>query len=528
MSSADREDPPASPPLQSAQQPADQYYAQREDIDLDSESDYLPDAQSDHGHSPLSSQRESALVDDPGANIISGEDDGDEVDGDEDSQDSTSFPSRPNGFRGPPSTWRNWTAPERDLAADLEQSRAKDLSVHLYNSFKLGQRNRIRVPGRRAQTSKDSEEADGRSNWVPPKVWTAWPLPPDIVPREQNEKRSEEDAVLPLPHHSSQRRQRRPGQFLQEMLVAQVLRTAKERFYERQWEGTPRSGTTSTASSQQSEGLRRDSNGRPSAIYDDPHQRPVIMANDERASEILEATVQHIMTKFDDLLMGLHHARSTYLLTEDSDSESQSQPSERSTSRGRPRKRKRGASNPDEDLEGGQYTPNHPNSDSDDNHRSSQKSGSRRRILRTKSLPRRSRSHKFRDRKRLLGLRDWSDVLGIASMIGWHQNVVGSTSARCATLFEEGIKFRTLEEGRNTHEEHLYLPNAPPIVSVGHSQSDTLRTREAHSSSFDGAMVGAVHVDGFLKPIEGKKSWIYGNKKHSKRSHSSRQSKKSD
>ena len=99
MSSADREDPPASPPLQSAQQPADQYYAEREDIDLDSESDYLPDAQPDHGHSSLSSQRESALVDDPGANIISGEDDGDELDGDEDSQDSTSVPSRPNGFR---------------------------------------------------------------------------------------------------------------------------------------------------------------------------------------------------------------------------------------------------------------------------------------------------------------------------------------------------------------------------------------------------------------------------------------------
>ncbi len=525
MSSTDREDPPASPPLQSAQQPADQYYAEREDIDLDSESDYLPDAPSDQGHSPLSSQRESALVDDPGANIISGEDDGDE-----DSQDSTSFPSRPNGFRGPPSTWRNWTAPERDLAADLEQSRAKDLSVHLYNSFKLGQRNRIRVPDRRNQTSKGSEEANGRSTWVPPKVWTAWPLPPDIVPREQNEKRSEEDVVLPLPHHSSQRRQRRPGQSLQEMLVAQVLRTAKERIYERQWEGTPQSGTTTTASGQQSQGLGRDLNGRSSTKYDDksPDQIPVIMANDERASEILEATVQHMMTKFDDLLMGLHHARSSYLLTEDSDSESQSQPSERSTSRGRPRKRKREASKPNEDAEASQHTPNHPNSDSDDNHRSSQKSGSRRKILRTRSSPRRSRSHKFRDRKRLLGLRDWSDVLGIASMIGWHQNVVGSTSARCATLFEEGIKFRTLEEGRVPHEEHLYLPNAPPLVSVGHSQSDTLRASEAHSSSFDGAMVGAVHVDGFLKPIEGKKSWIYGNKKQSKRSHSSRQSKKSD
>ena len=499
---------PSSRPFQSAQQPADQVYAENANSDL--ASDYLSDTPS----LEQSSQRhhQSAAEDEH------------QESREEDSQESRSLPSRPNRFRGPPSTWRNWTAPERDLAASLDQLQAEDLSVHLYNSFKLGQRNRTRDPGRRNHISEHSKDTNEGPKWTPPRVWTAWPLPPAIVPRKHDEKCWEEGDVLPLPYHSSQRR---PGHYLQEMLVAHVLRKAKERFHDRQWEGAPQSTATTTSRGRQSQIRGGSSKKRLNAKEDpeSPDQKPVVMADDERASEILQATVQHIMTKLDDLLMGLHKARSAYLLVQEPDMEFQSQSSERSTSRGRPRKRKREAPKSDEDTESGPKTPNPPVSDSDEERASEKKSSSKGKSRHPRCSSRRSRSQNFHSRKGRLGLRDWNDVLGIASMTGWHQNVVGNATARCATLFGEGIKLRTLEEGKPIQEEHCYLPNASPLASGEFSQGSTWRAREGSSSRSEGEMVGGVHVDGFLKPIEGKKSWMYSkDKKRSKGKQPSRRS----
>ena len=524
MSSPGTEDAqyPSSPPFQSAQQPAE-YYAETEDLDLESGSEYLPDAPFTHDPGLQSSQREISPVDDSVAKRFSAEDDLDEDKLEEDFQDSTTLPSRPNQFRGPPSTWRNWTAPERDLAASLGQLQAKELSVHLYNSFKLGQRYRIRDPGWRIQNSEISEKPNQETQWIPPKVWTAWPLAPDIVPREHDEARWQEDAVHSVPHNYSRGR---PGQHLQEMLVAQVLRTAKDQFRRRQWEVVPLSETTATAEEPQPQDLRKVTNGEPSVEHDQEihGQNPVVMADDQRASEILQATVQHMMTKLDDLLMGLHHARSAYLHVEDSGIESHGQTSERSTSRGRPQKKKRKASKFDEGAEASRDVPDHPRSDSDSYHPSRMSSGSQRKSQHARSHSRRSRSQKFHDRKGRLGLRDWSDVLGIASLVGLQQNVLGSANARCASLFEEGIKFRTLQEGGKVWEEHLYLPNAPPLVSSEHCQSDIGQAKDDLNNRLESAMLGGVHVDGFLEPIEGKKSWMYSNSKQSKRKPSSRKS----
>lgn len=514
----------SSPLLQSAQQPADQVYAENED--LDSASDYLSDALSDRkSKSKQSSPRESSAVEYLRAKQSTAEDEHQDF-LDEDSQGSTSPPSRPNKFRGPASTWRNRNAPERDLAASLDQLQAKDLSVHLYNSFKLSQRNDTRDRSRRAQGSNDLEETSGGSKWIPPKVWTAWPLPPGIVPREHDATRWEEDNVLPVPYRSCPTR---PGQYLQEMLVAQVLRKAKERFYSRQREVAPQSAATIDPQGQQSQDRGRDSNeecgGRED--LDGPDQKPVVMADDQRASEILQATVQHMMTKLDDLLLGLHRARSAYLLFKDSDSVSLSQNCDRSTTRGRPQKRKRKASNLVEDAELSHVAQDHSSSNSSEHRPSRKNSGSKGNIQKARSAARRSRSQKFRSRKARIGLRDWSDVLGIASMTAWHQNVVGSAAARCATLFGEGIKFRTLEEGNEAQEEHVYLPDTSPPVSGANSHNNTWRPREGPSNTFVSGKVGGSYVDDFLKPIEGKKSWIYKKKKQSKRKQPSRKSRES-
>ena len=509
---------PSYSPLQLAQQPADILYAEEEDLDL--ANDYLSDAPSDP--SPISRQspqRDSSTGDDTAANQAAAKGEPHEF-LDTDSQDPTSLPSRPNKFLGPPSTWRNWTAPERDLAASVEHLQAKDLSIHLYNSFKLRQRYRLRSSDRQAQSPQDSESSEG-SQWVPPKVWTAWPLPPEIVPKEHDERDWEDDAIPSELHHTGLER---PGRQLQEMLVAQVLRKAKEQFGEQQWEGEQHTTETTMRQPKHSQG-RRHAKGRSYAKQDHdlPDQKPVIMADDQRASEILRPTVQHMMTKLDGLLMGLHQARAAYLAVEDSGSESQSITSERSTSRGRPRKRKQKVSSPDEDAGTNQDTPNYTGSDSDGNQPRKERPVLKDGIQHTRSSSHRSRSRNFRGRKGRLGLRDWSDVLGIASMTGWQQSVVGSTTARCAMLFEEGIKFRTLEEGKEVQEVDVYLPSASPHFRGQNSRSNSWRAREGSNNKFAGAMVGGVHVDGFLKPIKGKKSWKY-DKKQSKRRRSSLES----
>ena len=514
MSSHEAEDAQlsSSPPFQSAQHPAEDYVGSG-DLDLKAGSDYLSDTPYSEGSSPQLSQRESSQVDGSVAKHL-----GAEGELDDNSRDSTTSPLRPNKFHGPPSTWRNRTATDRDLAASLDQMRAKDLSVHLYNSFKLKQGDRNRDPSWQGRTSKTLGETDPRFKWIPPKVWTAWPLPPDIVPREHDEQRWVDDVFPSVQHHSNPVR---PGHYLQEMLVAQVLRIAKDRFHERQWGVAPELKPTTTAQGQQSESFGEDLNASLGAGKDveSPGQKPVIMADDQRASEILQPTVQHMMTRLDDLLMGLHHARNTYLPAEDSGNEAHRQTSKRSTSRGRPQKKKQEQCETEEGVEAGHDALDRTSSDSDDYNPRGKKSSSRRTTRHQKSSLRRSRSQKFHDRKGRLGLRDWSDVLGIASMIGWHQNVVSSATARCATIFEEGIRFRTLREGKKVQEELVYLPNAPPFACSQHSQSDIW---EGLSNRSQSPMVGGVHVDGFLEPIEGKKSWMYRNSNQSRQKRSSR------
>lgn len=45
--------------------------------------------------------------------------------------------TRPNRWKGAPSTWKKYTEEERGLAASLEQIRNADLSIHLYNAHAL-------------------------------------------------------------------------------------------------------------------------------------------------------------------------------------------------------------------------------------------------------------------------------------------------------------------------------------------------------------------------------------------------------
>ncbi|KAF9870251.1 putative RNA polymerase I specific transcription initiation factor [Colletotrichum karsti] len=199
------------------------------------------------------------------------------------------------------------------------------------------------------------------------------------------------------------------------------------------------------------------------------------------------------------------------------------------------------------------------------------------------------------------GLRDWSDIIGAASISGFKPEVVARAAQRCADLFGQGMEMQTLLEGPASKgpkpQRKRYLPNTRPRVAsfsssdeeggpvpfrgVGKRQrsrgrdsappTDTeaqgagsrasSRRRSASRSSSVGLfycpvagcerslegfdrkanlqrhvtrvhpgqavevdeveseneMHGAVHVDGFLKPIRARKGWRAEDTGHRKR-----------
>ncbi len=50
-------------------------------------------------------------------------------------------------------------------------------------------------------------------------------------------------------------------------------------------------------------------------------------------------------------------------------------------------------------------------------------------------------------RQKKLGLRDWSEILGVAALVGFPEEVVHRATQRCANLFGEGMVMRWLVEG---------------------------------------------------------------------------------
>ena len=407
-------------------------------------------------------------------------------------KEQASPPTRPNKFRGNPATWRNWTTPERDLMASLDQLTAQDLCVHLYNAFQLKRRANDQ---KRLQSTEanDDRESDERPAWKPPKVWTAWPLPPIYVPRDEG-KRWEEEGML---GRQIPKKSRNPCDSLRELLEAQILRHAREQYSNRKSGTPPDEESSSGQSSPIEQAAKAPFDGR----NDDSSGtlRPVVMADDERASHILRPTVTHILGKLDRLLMGLHRARSSYLEIDDSAFDSGSLKATPSRSRSRLGKRKRSASILSRKAALESQTAS--SSDADDQRTSRSRSRSRGRKLPT--------AESSRIRKNRLGLRAWSDVLGMASLTGWDADVVERTASRCALLFGEGITFRTLEEGIPGFTETSFVLNPQDSLLPDGLDSEEV-IEDDHSSDIEESsdqMVGGVHVDGFLQKVKPKRSW---------------------
>ena len=376
----------------------------------------------------------------------------------ESDQDS-SEEERENRFNGPASTWRDYTADERALVASLDQERASDLSIHLYNAHAL--KSRLYDRGS-AEASKpwDSKhhwikpDEDGSTPWHPDPNWTAWPLHADDVPRKPEGfgkdalRDDTTDGTIKMPVSW------RAGADLDDEVLALMLRKAKERFRLRlkmQDDSTARQPSVTRSPSQMrssptvesrqssvaSEVPSHESENELETTGTEEFTTPEFMMDDDEAKKLLGQSSRHVLTKFDNLLMGLHRSRQYHT----SGSTAHTKPTN-----SRPAKRKRRSTNNEAP------SPFALENDVEDQERA----------------PGRDYT-KHPSGKNPLYPRDWTEILGVASLTGWNQSVVDRAAKRCSALFGERILFRTMPEtaaGKAEDKLTKYTPEMIPDFDV--------------------------------------------------------------
>ncbi|PSN70155.1 hypothetical protein BS50DRAFT_608759 [Corynespora cassiicola Philippines] len=436
-------------------------------------------------------------------------------------------PSRPNRFTGKAPTWKGYTAADRQIVASLEQITSADLAAHAYNAHAL--RRRARLPADKLAEMKewysknlwlrrgrDLEFTDAagevQTELIPYKLWTAWPLPPDrLPPTERGMVDDEGGWVIPNAEQVMD-----AGGRMRDELLAVFLREAKETWRSRKPETdvlgsmrsqdvqSHRSGTDfdawSTGAETDNQGLTETEKESSSASGSEKkrlhsnkgekdrqqrqaYKKPVILADDERGQQILQASINSLLTSLDHVAGAIrrnrynHYGRGAYRdtsgseFTSDAESRSSRSPSKsRSVLRGntrqastRPPSRKvsaapRNNSKAKPKKRKSKPKPKEPRYDSDsasdygaefEKHDGDKVSESSSSDPPTPSR-RREASASSGDGEPVsnqAGLIDWSEVLGMASMTGWNPNAVARTAQRCAALFGETMRFTELDEG---------------------------------------------------------------------------------
>lgn len=457
------------------------------------------------------------------SSVYGAEDEGDLLSGDESDFKRTPADGdymlpvieRENKYHGPATTWRYWTRYERQESSAIETSRARDLAAHLFNAYAL----KKRADGMRIREGEDEPDdlrakaaAASDSSFKAPSRWVAWPIPPSEVPRTDTEiykdkwtMRMELDS--------------RPSDELEGCLLAEMMKGAKERFEERQWKTSRakvyRRTKEETPKEIDLDNVTGHAEDRESDVDMDAEveYRPVVSADDEASKRILLPAARHTLSQLDSLLLSLHYAREAYATRHepsgastpaDTDAESvvatetslkkrRMRSASRSQSRGR--KRTRSSLPPEKapvrDSESGsEYV-------GSDRTQSRSSPGSEDKIQEQRAGRRRTTSGT--DRKGRLGLRDWSDIIGIATMSGWSQSVVTRTAQRCAHLFGEDMLFRTLDD-----EEMSKRTNATQGSSLGAESSEESGTKSKLTSRRGKAGVAVQATGSGQMPSRGK------------------------
>ncbi|KAL9536024.1 hypothetical protein SMMN14_01120 [Sphaerulina musiva] len=183
---------------------------------------------------------------------------------------------RDGRFYGPDVNWRRYTSDERDLAASLDQIENDDLSAHLYNTHRIKHRQKYRDSSTiRTWQSKQSWLAHGQAAFSPDRAWSAWPLESADVPR-RDEKWGVSAAVEDNEYETYRRPEVwRPSVDLQDCVQAEILRQAKERFYQRKCLGARSHPlVTDSASDPRSSAMSHDEDSDASSLMSEADTQP--------------------------------------------------------------------------------------------------------------------------------------------------------------------------------------------------------------------------------------------------------------
>jgi hypothetical protein len=270
--------------------------------------------------------------------------------------------------------------------------------------------------------------------------------------------------------------------------------------------------------------LNLESPTTPTTALDQSTSEPHFSADDERSHQILQPSVRNILSKIDALLLGMSNSR---LFHDKANSHVPNVAESNNQNIGV-------THNEDFVLA---ISGSSSDEDSVSTHADRR---NKRKSMHDKS-PNRPKS------VRQLGPRDWSDVLGIASLTGWNSDVVERATMRCTQLFGEGMSFTTFSENQGDKpipEPVHYHPNYRSSLGVevpwvletlqcphadcsrSHSVifSERYRLvehiRKVHkwdpiTEQMPKTMVGSVHLDGFMQPIHARQGWRGKDQKRS-------------
>ncbi|KAH8770905.1 RNA polymerase I-specific transcription initiation factor [Diaporthe sp. PMI_573] len=242
--------------------------------------------------------------------------------------------NRPNRWKGPSQSWRSITEEDRLTYNALERLRNQDLSLHLYNAYKLKQGT---APAAADEGSGQEEDVDAETGrpvrnepWPLPRSWTAWPLPTHLLPPDDFMKSTEdEDEVFTFRRPEDQR----PSSRLEEVVSAAALKFAKERFLSRDVTESAHQGDESIV---KTEPLSSENESKPNESSDDGDDdermdvdqgsqgrqkgkqkasvktfKPVVATDDDVSYDLIRPSTRRILGKLDHTLSILHNARMT-------------------------------------------------------------------------------------------------------------------------------------------------------------------------------------------------------------------------
>ncbi|QDS69071.1 hypothetical protein FKW77_009967 [Venturia effusa] len=405
--------------------------------------------------------------------------------------------------------YRRWYRAELNLVDAFETARSGDLGRHLlgFASERRVQLSKEPAKGVKSWASRARWTRDGGARRaIPGASWTAWPLRVGEVPGAG--ERFGKGGFL-----GEERVEWVSGEF-EEVLCDVGIGMARERVVREARVG----GLDGVESCEDSDGEGEDEDDSDDAkskhdqastqtttapMVENPSS--FFSTDQDHARNILQPTVRSLISKVDTLLTALYHSRLNH-------------------------RAHRSASAPHHDNDANPATPRRPKS-------SSGSEG---------------------EKKEALGLRDWSELLGMASSTGWDPEIVGRAAERCSKLFGEGMAFATFDvdvdvDTNVTSAPQLcvYTPTSiPPHVLGGEAKGEDKWTLDSlfcphedcprHVRKFGlrrrlrwhvkgvhdwdpeveerpREVVGGVRVDGFLRPITAQPGWRARDREKSER-----------